>query len=348
MINEKTNNEAITTEETQRVSTHGFSEAGGHLREVIICDDAVDLVKAKVDRVLSSAPFIIRDYTKHLMAAKGKFIRAAALIACAENKEGFVHPNAIRLAAALEVLHLATLVHDDVIDNSNKRRGIITLQKKYGKRTAVICGDYLFCMALKLAASVSDRQDYLNLNIPDYMSKICLGELNQHINNGNLDLSVLKYFKIISGKTAALFEASFYAGAILCESSEADVSRYMRLGRYIGMIFQLNDDCMDFEATENVAKKPVQSDYEQGVITLPLIFAFKKLSGFKEKVKENAISKSEIIAAVLKADGLGLTKKISEKYYKKCMRIMDELEITEAKRQKLISVLDKAFKGLQN
>ena len=190
------------------------------------------------------------------------------------------------MAAAIEILHLATLVHDDVIDNADLRRGEPTLQKKYGKRTAVICGDYLVCMAMKLAASTSqksDMEEYEQLDMPDYMSRVCLGELNQHINNGNIDLTVRQYLRIISGKTAALFEASFFTGAVLVEKDLKQVKKYARLGRYIGMIFQLTDDCMDFEETEETAQKPVQSDYEQNVITLPLIHAFKTIENLKKE-----------------------------------------------------------------
>ena len=113
-------------------------------------DRALDIVKEEINRALSTTPIIIRQYTKHLTGSSGKFIRAIALLTCAQNEDGLIHHDAINFAAAIELVHLATLVHDDVIDNANIRRGNLTLQKKYGKRTAVICGDYLFCVALKL------------------------------------------------------------------------------------------------------------------------------------------------------------------------------------------------------
>lgn len=305
-------------------------------------DRALDFVKNEMNRALSAAPIIIRQYTEYLTASSGKFIRAIALLTCAQNEDGLIHPNAINFAAAIELLHLATLVHDDVIDNADIRRGNLTLQKKYGKRSAVICGDYLFCVALKLASSISNKKEYLELGIPDYMSKVCLGELNQHINNGFLDLSVYQYLKIISGKTAALFEASFYAGAVLSEQDDLTIKKYMRLGKYIGMIFQMTDDCMDFETTENIAKKPVQSDFEQGVITLPLIYAFKNMLGLKEKAKSMQLSRNEINEAVKNTGGLNYTRLVSKKYYNKAMLIINELKITMDKKAKLISILDKA------
>ena len=310
-------------------------------------ENALKQVGVEVDKMLSSSPLIIRSYTKHLASSMGKFIRAASVIACAQDRDGQIHEKAVKLASAIEILHLATLVHDDVIDNADLRRGEITLQKKYGKRTAVICGDYLLCMALKLAASASEKSDveeYMDLQIPDYMSRVCLGELNQHINSGNLNLTVHQYFKIISGKTAALFEASFFTGASLVEKDQRVINRYAKLGRYIGMIFQLNDDCMDFEDTEEKAKKPVQSDYEQNVITLPLIYALKNLKDLKLQAKDHRLTRAEINEAVQKTGGLPFTRLIAEKYYQKSLELISELDVTEEKTARLKLILDKSYR----
>jgi heptaprenyl diphosphate synthase len=310
--------------------------------EPIPAEDALDLVKREVDRTLYKSPLIIREFTRHLISSRGKYIRALSVINCAEDANGMVPPNAIKVAAAIEILHLATLVHDDIIDNAELRRGDVTLQKKYGKRTAVICGDYLLTVALRMAGSIENKKDYLELNLPDFIGRLCLGELNQHVNNGNINLSIYKYLKIISGKTAALFEASYFAGAILSGCSEKEANRYRQLGYYVGMIFQLSDDCIDFEETVEDAHKPVQSDYEQGVITLPLIHAFSKLEEFKEKAITHKITRNEINTAVEKTGGLSFTRSISGKYYDKAKRIIDELSATNHKKEKLLFVLDKA------
>lgn len=217
-------------------------------------ETAVGQVKDEVSGILLSSPMLVRNYISHLLGANGKFIRAACLATCALDPDGRIHPNAVKAAAAIEILHLATLVHDDVIDDADIRRGIPTLQKKFGKRVAVICGDYLFSLALKLAEGVENKRDYLDLHIPDYVSRICVGELTQNINAGNFDLSERQYLKIISGKTAALFEASFYAGGVLAGAEKKEWERYKRLGRHIGMIFQLMDDCMDYASTAKAEK----------------------------------------------------------------------------------------------
>lgn len=315
--------------------------------EYLSFDAAIESVKNEVDRALSASPKIIRGYTQHLAMTKGKFIRAVSLITCAENKNGLIHPNAVKAAAAIEILHLATLVHDDVIDNAKTRRGAETLQKKFGKRTAVICGDYLFCLALKNLESIPNKKDYADLDFVDYIGKVCLGELTQHVNNGNLDLSVFTYLKIISGKTAALFEASFFGGIVLCDDEPKNLEMYKRLGHYIGMIFQLNDDCLDYEATQELAKKPVQSDFDQGVITLPLIYAFEKSKEFKDKLRNSKMGRSELNRIVLEAGGLDYTHATAKKYYNKASRIILELNETLSKQERLLFLLNKSYNGLK-
>ncbi len=310
-------------------------------------DTAFEQVKYEVDSLLSTSPLVIRSYTKHLAASMGKFIRAASVITCAMDREGMISEKAVKMAAAIEIMHLATLVHDDVIDNADLRRGELTLQKKFGKRTAVICGDYLVCMAMKLAASASEKTDleeYMKLEIPDYMGRVCLGELNQHINNGNIDLTAAQYLRIISGKTAALFEASFFTGAALAEKDQRRIRKYAKLGHNIGMIFQLTDDCMDFEETEATAKKPVQSDYEQNVITLPLIYALKNLADFKKKAKKSKLTRGEINEAVKQTGGLNYTRMTAQKYYLKSQTLIEELAVSEEKEKELRFILDKAYR----
>jgi len=309
---------------------------------------AFEQTKNTVDKVLRNAPFIIRNYTQHLAKSNGKFIRAWALLICAMDNDDKIHQNAVTLASAIEVLHLATLVHDDVMDDATLRRGVITLQKKYGKKTAVICGDYLLAAALKLAGSIDNKDEFFKFNMPSYVEQICMGELRQHVNNGNINISFYRYFSIISGKTAALFEAAFYGGANLVEKEKDILSNYCKLGKYLGMIFQLMDDCIDFEIDEAIAKKNVQSDYEQGVITLPLIYTFHKDEDIKNKASLGQLDRKELNKAVLKAGGLDFTKMISKKYYNKFTKTMSLIDLSEEKRYQLMQILDKAFYGLRN
>lgn len=310
-------------------------------------DAAFEAVKERIDGALTGSPGLIRSYTAHLAGARGKMIRAAALLACAQGEDGGIPADAAELAAAVEMLHLATLVHDDVIDDADLRRGIPTLQRMYGRRTAVICGDYLLAASLRLAAQVGDRERYLDLRLPDYVGRICLGELGQHLNNGNLELTAYRYLKIIGGKTAALFEAAFYAGALFFTEEERLIRRYARLGRQIGMIFQLTDDCIDFESDEATAKKPVRSDYEQGVVTLPLIRAFEQDPAFLERARRGKLARAEVDERVRASGGLDDARRLSKRYYDRAAKLLGELGAPGEKRRRLTEVLDRAFYGLK-
>lgn len=317
--------------------------AGPNEREFIGYDNALSLVKEEVDRALFSSHAVVKTYTSHLALTRGKFFRAASLLTCAMNNDGLIDYNAVKLAAAVEVLHLATLVHDDVIDDADIRRGLPTLQKKFGKKTAVICGDYLLSTALRMAASVENKRDYLDIDVPDYVARICVGELTQHVNNGNFDLSFYQYLKIIAGKTAALFEASFFAGAVLSGCGSHEYNAYKKLGRCLGMVFQLTDDCMDFEADEDMARKPVQSDFEKGVVTLPVILAFRKDASLKERAARNEVTADEINRAVVRTEGLSFTRLVAKRYYSKYIKLLDRIDAAGDKKKRLTALADRAL-----
>lgn len=189
-------------------------------------ETALEKTREEVDRVLLSAPLLIRTCTSHLTLAHGKFVRAKAVLACAMDEEGGVHKDAVIFASAIELLHLATLVHDDIMDDAAMRRGVETLQKKFGKRTAVICGDYLLSVALRELAQVEDADKFRDLDASDYVTQICMGELGQSANNFNYNLSMFRYLSIINRKTAALLEASYFAGAAVGERDEKRLRLY--------------------------------------------------------------------------------------------------------------------------
>ena len=175
-------------------------------------NESLNRVREELDRLLKTSPKVIRSKTEHLSKSRGKFIRAASLLASAEDGDGAIDGAAVGLAVSIELLHLAALVHDDVIDRAPVRRGLPALHREFGEKAAVICGDYLLSVALKMAASVYQdypdlklqemdtakyHREFQSLHLPDYVARVCLGELNQHINNGNLDLTVFQYLKII-------------------------------------------------------------------------------------------------------------------------------------------------------
>ncbi len=307
-------------------------------------DEAVAETAEQIKKLLKTAPSVIRRQTSHLAKATGKMIRARALLACALGRDGRINPDAVKTAAAVELLHLATLVHDDIIDNADKRRGIDALHKKFGEKYAVLCGDWLFCTALEFVSTVTpleNRRDGLDRSFSKYLTEVCLGELRQNHNNYNLKLSSREYFKIIRGKTAALFEASFYTGFLFSDEDDALQNVYKEIGGNIGVIFQLADDCADYEATQIQTKKPVLSDYSRGVVTLPLIYALKTdktLAGRIDTGMKPEVLKDAIVAA----GGLEYTHSKIEGLSKKTTKLITTLDINNEKRALLTGLLKKS------
>ena len=299
----------------------------------------------QLDAALRGAPVVLRPYTSHLALGRGKLLRATALLRCAMGEDGAVHMDAPRFAAAVELFHLATLVHDDVIDDADSRRGIPTLHRLYNRRTAVLCGDYLLSAALALAAGAQDRDRYLQQTLPNYMTRVCAGEILQQENNWNLDLTLPGYLRIIRGKTAALFEGAYRAGAVLSERREARMRDYARLGRYVGMIFQLTDDCLDYASDEATAKKPVESDYEQGVVTLPLIRALALDPELKRRAALRQADSAEVGRLVRRRGGVTYTRLLARRYYDKAVLTLDGLGLAAEKREGLAQILEQSYRG---
>ncbi len=298
----------------------------------------LDKVNGEVDRLLSTSPLIIRKYTQHLSNAKGKGIRALSVLTSAMDENQNIHEDAYTFAAGIEILHLATLVHDDVMDDADSRRGIPTLHTLYGRKTAVITGDYLLALAMTLMNNVEDKVKYIDYDFSKIILDIAIGELSQHINNGNHDLTIPEYLEIIKGKTARLFEASFYAGIITYSTDSKEIDSYRKMGELIGMMFQINDDMIDFLQDENEALKPVQSDYEQGVMTLPLLYAFEK----EPKLRKEKLDRNIINAIVKKFDGVGFSKNKSKAFYDEAIAILNGLELDPVKYSIIKELLDKA------
>lgn len=292
-------------------------------------DSAVKDAAERIKQLLKGAPAVIRPMTSHLAGAFGKMIRAKALLACALDSNNLILPDAVKAAAAIELIHLATLVHDDIIDNAEKRRGMKALHKKFGGKFAVLCGDWLLCAALELVSTVDTRRDdYEEIGrvFPKYMVEVCLGELRQNKNNRNYRLSEQQYFETIRGKTAALFEACFYAGYIFSGETQAAKDYYIEIGNNIGIIFQLSDDCADYEATQKLSKKPVLSDYTGGVVTLPMIYALKKDKTLRAKIADG-IDPPRLKEAVTAAGGLDYTHAKIDSLYNKTNDLIELLGV---------------------
>ena len=309
-------------------------------------DRAFELVRKECADIIGRAPGLIRGYTSYLTAAQGKMMRAAATLACSMDEEGNIPMDAVIFASAVETLHLATLIHDDIMDDADVRRGLVTLQKKSGKRTAVICGDYLLAAAMRQLSRATENDRYKSFDFSRYVERVALGELRQNINNKNYKLDVFRYLAIIDGKTAALFEGAYHAGALAGDESSERIALLRKLGRYTGIIFQLTDDCIDYEVSENKAGKPVQADFENGVITMPFIHAAAQDPSLAQAAQEGKLSKTQVFEAVSKFGGVSFTHNMAGSYYDKCLGIIDKLALTGKRKEILTGLLERAYKGL--
>ncbi len=181
------------------------------------------------------------------------------------------------MAAAIEVLHTATLVHDDAIDNSLVRRGCPTVNKEWGEDKAILLGDYMLAKAEELVA------DTQNLRVIKLFARtimtLCSGELNQAFNAFNLEQTEQQYLGRIAGKTASLLTLATESGAILSQAPEESIGALKEYGYNLGIVFQIVDDVLDFIGTEEEMGKPVGSDLAEGTLTLPAMLLLQRYPG---------------------------------------------------------------------
>lgn len=204
------------------------------------------------------------------LTSEGKMLRPAFFLLFSEFGEDRPKDSElIPLAASLEILHVATLVHDDVIDDSPLRRSQPTIHTKYGRRNAIYAGDYLFTLYFELISKhLQSNTDILKNALS--MKKILIGELDQMLIDFNVEATTEMYFKEISGKTAELFGLSAQMGAIVSGANQEVIERCKNIGHDIGMAFQIIDDILDFSSTSQTGK-PVHEDLKNGVYSLPYI-----------------------------------------------------------------------------
>lgn len=307
-------------------------------------DEAMRRTESEINHQLKSTPSVIKRLTSHLSRATGKNIRAKSVLVCSMRHDGRIGGDAVKIAAAVEILHLATLVHDDIIDDADKRRGATALHRKFGEKSAILCGDYLVCLALQVAATIrppEERRELAPKTLPWYLAEVLTGEMRQNQNNRNFAMTERLYLKIITGKTASMFEASFYAGFLFSDEMADNKNEYLKIGKNIGIIFQLADDCADYEATQKTSKKPVLSDFKTGVVTLPLIYALKTDKSLYSRIM-NGINPQELKKAVEAAGGLVYTHLKITEYFTKTIEIISALPTIPEKKNRLMTLLEMA------
>lgn len=275
---------------------------------------------------------VIEASIKDLIQSGGKMIRPGfAVIA---SKFGNYMPERTRaMATVVEMFHMATLVHDDVIDDSKLRRGKETVQSKYGKEYAVYIGDYLFCVCFKILASTASLH---SIQIDSKaMSKICLGEVEQLNSRFQKEVSVKNYLKRISGKTAELFALSLYIGAAESDCDKKLSRLFWNIGHNIGMAFQIIDDLLDYTGTDAQLGKEAGHDLRDGIYTLPLIYALENkpadLIVLLEKEELSLEDIQNIIKLTHDYGGIDKARALAKKYTNKAYSFMKRLPDNEYK-----------------
>jgi geranylgeranyl pyrophosphate synthase len=230
----------------------------------------LERVEAKMRGIASGAYAPLAEAFLQLLGSGGKRLRPALALAAYNLFEQPASEKAVAVAAAVEMLHNATLVHDDLIDNALVRRGMTTINAQWNKGATVLAGDYLFARAAGFAAE-TENVPVIQL-FADTLRIIVEGELRQLFSSRQWDQPREAYYPRIFAKTASLFAAATKSGALLGSANEAQVQALYDYGKDLGMAFQIVDDILDYTGEESTLGKPVGGDLRQGIVTLPFFY----------------------------------------------------------------------------
>ena len=248
-------------------------------------------VDAIIQHRLSSDVALINQISHYIISAGGKRIRPMLVLLFA-NALGFQGKERFELAATVEFIHTATLLHDDVVDESALRRGRETANALFGNASSVLVGDFLYSRAFQMMVSVN-RMRVLDV-LADATNVIAEGEVLQLMNMHDPDLAVDDYLKVIRFKTAKLFEASARLGAVLSGANPAIEDACASYGRSLGTAFQLVDDLLDYEGSTTQLGKNVGDDLREGKPTLPLLIAMERSNAQDRLLIRHAIEQGEV------------------------------------------------------
>ena len=277
------------------------------------------LVEEELARQSGAAFEPVAEITSYLLGGGGKRLRPALLLLC-NAYTGRRAKGAIRLAAVVELLHSATLIHDDVIDSADTRRGRPSANSRWGNHRSVLAGDWLYMQSFQMAL---EERNFRILDILiDLTQKMVEGELIQLAKIGRIDVTEEDALKLATYKTACLFSGCARLGAVLGGLAEAEEDALADYGRYAGLAFQLVDDLLDFTASAQQIGKPVLSDLKEGKVTLPLIYAMenghREARGLVARVLEekefHSVQPETIVSLVHESGALERTRSLAHQY----------------------------------
>ena len=270
------------------------------------------------DSSLSANP-IITEGLSDLWNGNGKLLRPGLLLIAAQF--GKVQEKHYKLAAAIEMLHMATLIHDDVIDDSPTRRGKPAVHTRFGKRDAVLIGDFLLSRCFVLTAEYTSPQNALNL--AKIIAIICAMEIEQNNDRFKSNISKRSYLRKIMGKSALLFSLACYTGSSEAKAPKIVCEKLRRIGYNIGIAFQIIDDILDYSGNEEIVRKPLGNDITAGLVTMPALCALPLNKPLQEIFSKENFSPEEsenIFKLVREAGGVEAAGKIAETYTNRAIR----------------------------
>ncbi|MGW9814991.1 heptaprenyl diphosphate synthase component 2 [Staphylococcus cohnii] len=296
-------------------------------------NNEIKIIEKRLEEALISKDQILEDASYHLFSSGGKRVRPAFVILSSQFGEE-MNEDVYRVAVALELIHMATLVHDDVIDKSDKRRGSLTIAKKWDQDTAILTGNFLLAVGLEYISNIEDNR--VHKVISSAIVEVCMGELYQFQDQFNANQTITNYLRRINRKTALLIQLSTEVGAIASHADTKTVRNLKMIGHYIGMSFQIVDDILDFTSSEKKLGKPVGSDLMNGHLTLPVLLEMRKNPEFKSKIEQLSPNSDqslfdECIQTIKHSDVINQSQAISDRYLDKALHLIDQLERDEAK-----------------
>lgn len=304
---------AMTTVPPATHAGVSFKPAGLTFSPIAADIEAADQI---FDRTLAAYRSPFGSLIDHLRHYRGKRLRPALLLLTAK-AIGKISPPHHTLAAAVEMIHTATLVHDDVLDEAELRRHVPTVNAGWGNKVSILLGDMLFTHAFHLTSTVDGRACQI---IGEATNRVCAGELRQVTERGNLSLTEADYFAIVEGKTAALTECCGRLGALHAGASEDVAAKLAVFGRNLGLAFQIADDLLDLVGNEDAAGKTLGTDLEQQKLTLPTIHCLNRLPASEAELLRSAICNGaenlgkRVLAALDKTQSLHYARRRAEEF----------------------------------
>ena len=295
----------------------------------------MDLFEEKFSSSMISDVPLLNRITHYVVKRKGKQMRPMFVFLTAKmmSNNGSVNEKVFRAASIIELIHTATLIHDDVVDSSDKRRGFFSLNALWKNKIAVLVGDFLLSKGMLLCID-NDDFDLLKI-ISKSVKDMSQGELLQIEKARRLDIDEKTYFKIITKKTASLIASCCALGASASNSSKSQINKFYELGEKIGIAFQLKDDLFDYGNRK--IGKPTGIDIKEKKLTLPLIYALNNSSESKKKWLINSVKNSndyvikDIISYVTEMGGIDYTQKKINEYYNSAVEDLKYFEDNEFK-----------------